>query len=166
MQDIAFQLVLKWAREGEDKDILLTDDYTRLTLDTIALYTMDYRFNSFYSEAMHPFVKAMSGVLSHAQIKATRPGLYNKVFGSTEEKQFKEDQATMNRIAQGVIDRRRAQSSRQGRFTEYLAAQEGSENWCSDARRTDHYEHDHLPCCRTRDYVSMTMSLLRTRLRG
>lgn len=108
MQDIAFQLVLKWAREGEDKDILLTDDYTRLTLDTIALCTMDYRFNSFYSEAMHPFVEAMSGVLSHAQKKATRPGLYNKVFGSTEEKQFKEDQATMNRIAQEVIDRRRS----------------------------------------------------------
>lgn len=108
MKDIAFQLVLKWAREGEDKDILLTDDFTRLTLDTIALCAMDFRFNSFYTEAMHPFVEAMNRYLGYSGKKANRPAIVNKVFGSAEEQQYKEDQATMDRVAKQVIDRRRA----------------------------------------------------------
>jgi cytochrome P450 / NADPH-cytochrome P450 reductase len=40
MKDIATQLVLSWARKGPDNRILVTEDYTRLTLDTIALCTM------------------------------------------------------------------------------------------------------------------------------
>lgn len=108
MKDIASQLLLKWARQGDSKEILLTDDFTRLTLDTIALCTMDYRFNSFYSDAMHPFVDAMLGVLSYSGVRASRPALYNKFMGSSEEAKFREDQATMDRIAKEVIDQRRA----------------------------------------------------------
>lgn len=37
MHDIASQLVLKWARFGPENDIDVTADFTRLTLDTIAL---------------------------------------------------------------------------------------------------------------------------------
>ncbi|TKA82891.1 hypothetical protein B0A55_01179 [Friedmanniomyces simplex] len=44
MKDIASQLVLKWARYGSDYVIPTTDDFTRLTLDTLALCAMDYRF--------------------------------------------------------------------------------------------------------------------------
>ena len=64
MHDIATQLVLKWARKGPENRIPVTDDFTRLTLDTIALCAMDYRFNSFYQDEMHPFVKAMTNSLS------------------------------------------------------------------------------------------------------
>jgi cytochrome P450/NADPH-cytochrome P450 reductase len=37
MYDIATQLVLKWSRYGPEHDIKVTDDFTRLTLDSIAL---------------------------------------------------------------------------------------------------------------------------------
>lgn len=37
MYDIASQLVLKWERFGPHHDIKVTDDFTRLTLDSIAL---------------------------------------------------------------------------------------------------------------------------------
>lgn len=37
MHDIATQLILKWARYGPDHEIKVTDDFTRLTLDSIAL---------------------------------------------------------------------------------------------------------------------------------
>lgn len=37
MHDVASQLVLKWARFGPDHDIDVSSDFTRLTLDTIAL---------------------------------------------------------------------------------------------------------------------------------
>ena len=43
--------------------IEVTDDMTRLTLDTIALCAFDYRFNSFYQREMHPFVGAMVDAL-------------------------------------------------------------------------------------------------------
>jgi cytochrome P450/NADPH-cytochrome P450 reductase len=43
MHDIASQLVLKWARMGPALKIHVTSDFTRLTLDTIALCAMDYR---------------------------------------------------------------------------------------------------------------------------
>ena len=51
---------MKWTRQGPGCAIRVADDFTRLTLDTIALCAMDYRFNSYYSETLHPFVEAMS----------------------------------------------------------------------------------------------------------
>lgn len=38
MLDIGSQLVSKWARYGPENKIHVTDDFTRLTLDSIALY--------------------------------------------------------------------------------------------------------------------------------
>lgn len=108
MKDIASQLVLKWARGGEKAEILLTDDFTRLTLDTIALCSMDYRFNSFYTEKMHPYVDAMVSMLSYAGIREKRPKLYTQYMASAEEAKWREDTALMDRIAQEVIDHRRA----------------------------------------------------------
>jgi cytochrome P450/NADPH-cytochrome P450 reductase len=72
MHDIAAQLVLKWARHGPDYDIQVTDDFTRLTLDVIALCAMDYRFNSYYSEAMHPFIDALASFLKTNGDRAKR----------------------------------------------------------------------------------------------
>lgn len=72
MQDIATQLVLKWARHGADYDIHVASDFTRLTLDVIALCTMDYRFNSFYREHMHPFVDALESFLKTNAGRAKR----------------------------------------------------------------------------------------------
>ena len=49
MFDVATQLVLKWERFGSEYRIDPTDDFTRLALDTIALCSMHYRINSFYT---------------------------------------------------------------------------------------------------------------------
>lgn len=65
MLDIAEQLCLKWERFGADATIDVCQDMTRLTLDAIALSTMDYRFNSFYDSRVHPFVKAMIEALEY-----------------------------------------------------------------------------------------------------
>lgn len=37
MHDIVSQMALRWARFGEDEPIDASSDFTRLTLDTIAL---------------------------------------------------------------------------------------------------------------------------------
>ncbi|MGE3539645.1 MAG: bifunctional cytochrome P450/NADPH--P450 reductase [Candidatus Tectimicrobiota bacterium] len=63
MLDIAEQLVRKWERLGADEDIDVSSDMTRLTVDTIALCGFHYRFNSFYHDTEHPFVRAMASAL-------------------------------------------------------------------------------------------------------
>ena len=44
MLDVGSQLVAKWARYGPENKIHVTDDFTRLTLDSIALYD-PFRFD-------------------------------------------------------------------------------------------------------------------------
>ena len=106
MKDIANQLVLKWARQGTER-ISAMEDFTRLTLDTIALCSMNYRFNSFYQDAMHPFVSAMVNVLAQNGARATRPALVNKMMYSANAK-LVEDRKLMQKISQEIVDRRRS----------------------------------------------------------
>jgi cytochrome P450 / NADPH-cytochrome P450 reductase len=78
-----------------------------LTLDTIALCSMDYRFNSFYQESMHPFVEAMVNVLAHNGSRSVRPAFVNRMMYQANAK-FVENAKLMKRISQEILDHRRA----------------------------------------------------------
>ncbi|RDW89799.1 bifunctional cytochrome P450/NADPH--P450 reductase [Aspergillus mulundensis] len=106
MHDIASQLALKWARYGPDSPIMVTDDFTRLTLDTLALCSMGYRFNSYYSPELHPFVEAMGDFLTEAGEKPRRPPLPAMFFRGRDEK-FANDIAVLRDTAQGVLQARK-----------------------------------------------------------
>ena len=106
MHDIATQLVLKWARKGPEYKIQASEDFTRLTLDTIALCSMDYRFNSFYSEEMHPFVQAMLRMLGAGNMPSTVSGMLHRLTGGAD-KGMREDQALMEDISNEVVQHRR-----------------------------------------------------------
>jgi cytochrome P450/NADPH-cytochrome P450 reductase len=57
-----------------------------LTLDTIALCSFDYRFNSFYQDGMHPFVtKALDALLESGR-RAGRTELETRVRRWAQEK--------------------------------------------------------------------------------
>lgn len=72
MIDISTSMIQRWnAHQGVAMDI--PDQLTRLTLDTIALCSFDYRFNSFFKEDMHPFVQDMIDFLSASALRALRP---------------------------------------------------------------------------------------------
>ncbi|KAI0381230.1 bifunctional P-450:NADPH-P450 reductase [Hypomontagnella monticulosa] len=75
MHDVSSQLALKWARHGPHNRINVAEDFTRLTLDTIALCSMGFRFNSFYSENLHPFVESMTEFLLDCGRRVQRPPL-------------------------------------------------------------------------------------------
>lgn len=107
MYDIGTQLVAKWARMGPDQKINVTDDFTRLTLDSIALCVMGKRFNSFYSEKMNPFVTAMVSFLLESGRRAQQTKI-GALFNRSRERQYYEDIALMKRVAQEVVDYRRA----------------------------------------------------------
>ncbi|KAJ4518381.1 hypothetical protein HRR90_009372 [Exophiala dermatitidis] len=106
MYDIASQLVLKWERYGPNHDIHVTDDFTRLTLDSIALCAMGTRFNSFYTEEMHPFVHAMVGMLVGAGERARRPPLPSYFYQAADRK-FQEDVNLMVKVATDLVKQRR-----------------------------------------------------------
>ncbi|KAJ5857263.1 NADPH-cytochrome p450 reductase FAD-binding alpha-helical domain-3 [Penicillium solitum] len=107
MSDVARQLCFKWARQGSSASINISEDFTRLTLDTIALCTMSFRLNSYYnSDTMHPFVQSMLYVLKEADLQATLPGVANCVRVKAQRRMSKHIE-TMRSIAGDIIKGRR-----------------------------------------------------------
>lgn len=115
MKDIANQLILSWARKGPENRILATDDFTKLTLDTIALCTMSYRFNSFYSEAMNPFVEAMMVVLKENNARNTRPGFVTKLMIRKDAERQKGIDF-MRKVGMDIVEARRADPVKKNDF--------------------------------------------------
>ena len=107
MHEILTQLVLKWARYGSNHRIDAADDFTRLTLDSIAICAMDTRFNSFYTESVHPFVKAMQEVLLEAGRRAIRPPLIKRLMRSADRK-YADDIEVLQSTAQQIVADKRA----------------------------------------------------------
>ncbi|KFA73184.1 hypothetical protein S40288_08930 [Stachybotrys chartarum IBT 40288] len=110
MHDVATQLALKWARYGQDAFIPVTDDFTRLTLDTLALCSMGFRFNSYYSPTLHPFIQAMGEFLTEAGARANRVPLPSFFYRANDSK-FEQDIDVLRKTAKGVLDERRARPS-------------------------------------------------------
>ncbi|KAF2866675.1 cytochrome P450 [Massariosphaeria phaeospora] len=106
MHDIASQLVMKWARHGSENVIQVTEDFTRLTLDTLALCAMDFRFNSYYKDEMHPFVQAMTAFLATSGGRARRGAL--NIFYRQESQKYWQDIELLRKTSREVIETRRA----------------------------------------------------------
>lgn len=106
MKDIASQLVLKWARMGDSYRIPAADDFTRLTLDTLALCAMSYRFNSFYKDEMHPFIDAMVNFLRVGGNKQRRANVMAPFFRA-EDQQFEQSIKYMRDLSADLVKQRR-----------------------------------------------------------
>lgn len=106
MLDIAQQMISKWERfQGEELDV--ADQFSRLTLDTIALTSFDLRFNSFYKEEMHPFIKAMNEILEGARQRTRRPPFMTNFIDSTFPTTFYKACQWSHEYADGLIAERR-----------------------------------------------------------
>jgi cytochrome P450 / NADPH-cytochrome P450 reductase len=104
--EIAEQLVESWAgRQGEDLPV--ADDMTRLTLDTISLTGFGYRFNSFDSPELHPFLQAMGGALTEAMLRNQQLPFVTRL-RRKQEVAYRRDIATMQALVDDVIRQRRA----------------------------------------------------------
>lgn len=104
MQEVAGQLCDHWqAHEGED--LLVADDMTRLTLDTISLSGFGFRFNSFDSRELHPFLGAMVRVLAANMAKLTRMPILERL--RKDPPDYLADIDTMNGLVDEVIRQRR-----------------------------------------------------------
>nr|KAK5432318.1 hypothetical protein LTR18_011177 [Exophiala xenobiotica] len=67
---------------------------------------MGTRFNSFYTEDLHPFVKAMVGLLAAAGERARRPAFANFLYRSANQK-YHDDISLLAKIASDVVEERR-----------------------------------------------------------
>ena len=107
MKDIISQCILKWARHGQEYIIEVAEDWTRLTLGTLALCAMGYRFNSFYSDQMHPFVAAFMQILAGAAARATRPSIATP-FRKFEDKMFFDNIQCCRELCANLLQERRS----------------------------------------------------------
>lgn len=110
MRDIATQMAMKWARQGSSHPIPVSSDFTRLTLDTLALCSMNFRFNSFYRDDLHPFINAMADVLTECGNKERRPNFLGVLYRSVDKK-FQSDIGLMRQTADRVLQARRQKST-------------------------------------------------------
>ncbi|MBB6352013.1 cytochrome P450/NADPH-cytochrome P450 reductase [Nonomuraea muscovyensis] len=112
MLEVAEQLVASWAaRQGQDLPV--SDDMTRLTLDTISLTGFGYRFESFDKPELHPFLQAMGGALTEAMLRNQRLPVVTRLRRRQEEI-YRRDIATMRELVDDVIRRRRAEGGGAG----------------------------------------------------
>ncbi|NUP75930.1 MAG: cytochrome P450, partial [Nonomuraea sp.] len=101
MLEVAEQLVASWAgRQGQDLPV--ADDMTRLALDTISLTGFGFRFDSFASPELHPFLQAMGGALTEAMLRNQQLPFVTKLKRGHEEA-YRRDIATMRALVDDVI---------------------------------------------------------------
>ncbi|KAJ7452215.1 fatty acid hydroxylase [Mycena latifolia] len=104
MRDICDQLVLKWERFGPHAALDPSDDFTRLTLDTIAYCSMSYRLNSFYTEKQPPFAAAMVDFLIESDLRASRPRVIQALIGNNAK--YERDIKTMTDLGDEIVKER------------------------------------------------------------
>ncbi|MEU0572255.1 cytochrome P450 [Nonomuraea sp. NPDC005983] len=107
MLEVGERLVGSWAaRQGQDLPV--SDDMTRLTLDVISLTGFGYRFNSFDSPELHPFLKAMGGALTEAMLRNRQIPLVTKLKRKQDEG-YRNDIRIMRDLVDEVIKQRRSE---------------------------------------------------------
>lgn len=106
MLEVADGLVAKWSRLS-GKDVLVADDMTRFTLDSIAVAGFGHRFNSFEKEELDSFLEALGRALGESLNMITRLPMQQR-FARKAERQFEADIAEMNALVDGIIADRRA----------------------------------------------------------
>ncbi len=112
MLEVADALVAKWDRHlGQDVNV--PDDMTRFTLDSIAIAGFGYRFNSFGTEQLDPFLESLATALIECMNKATRLPIQQR-FAKKGKAKLAEAIATMNTLVDQVIAERRAHPTEGG----------------------------------------------------
>ncbi|KAJ4303024.1 hypothetical protein N0V90_001915 [Kalmusia sp. IMI 367209] len=112
MYDMTSQLAMKWARFGKNSPITVTDDMTRLTLDVIALCSMDFRFNSYYRTGTHPFVEAMTEFLVESGDRARRLPIPSWFYRKADKKFFGNIDVMRN-TAREILQERKGESEKE-----------------------------------------------------
>ena len=99
--EVCDALIAKWTRLS-GTDVLVADDMTRLTLDSIAIAGFGHRFDSFAREELDSFLVALGRALAEALSTITRLPLQQR-FARRAQAQYEADIAEMNALVDGII---------------------------------------------------------------
>ncbi|MFF9404681.1 cytochrome P450 [Streptomyces anandii] len=105
MLEIAQNPAGKWERR-EGQSVNITDDYTRLTLDTIALSGFGYRFKSFDEEELHPFLNALLEALIESLRRSQELPMMTKL-RKADDRKYRDNIRLMQDLVESVIKERR-----------------------------------------------------------
>lgn len=103
--EVCDQLVAKWTKLS-GTDVLVADDMTRLTLDSIAIAGFGHRFNSFEREELDSFLLSLGSALEESLNRMTRLPIQQK-FAKKQNRQFDADIDEMNTLVDDIIADRR-----------------------------------------------------------
>ena len=103
--EVCDQLVAKWTRAA-GTDVLVADDMTRLTLDSIAIAGFGHRFNSFEKEELDSFLLALGRALGESLSMITRLPIQQR-FAKRSQRQYDADIDEMNALVDGLIAERK-----------------------------------------------------------
>ncbi len=104
--EVCDQLIAKWSGLT-GQDVVIADDMTRLTLDSIAIAGFGHRFDSFAHDDIDPFLESLASALGESLNVITRLPIQQK-FASRSTAQFNADILAMNTLVDGIIADRRA----------------------------------------------------------
>jgi cytochrome P450 / NADPH-cytochrome P450 reductase len=104
--EVCDQLIAKWTGLA-GQDVLIADDMTRLTLDSIAIAGFGHRFNSFARDEIDPFLESLASALGESLNVITRLPIQQK-FAKKSTAQFNADILAMNTLVDDIIADRRA----------------------------------------------------------
>jgi cytochrome P450 / NADPH-cytochrome P450 reductase len=104
--EVCDQLIAKWTGLA-GHDVLIADDMTRLTLDSIAIAGFGHRFDSFSRDEIDPFLESLASALGESLNVITRLPIQQK-FAKKSTAQFNADIISMNTLVDGIIADRRA----------------------------------------------------------
>jgi cytochrome P450 / NADPH-cytochrome P450 reductase len=104
--EVCDQLIAKWTTLA-GQDVIIADDMTRLTLDSIAIAGFGHRFDSFAHDEIDPFLESLASALGESLNVITRLPIQQK-FAKKSTAQFNTDIVAMNTLVDGIIADRRA----------------------------------------------------------
>ncbi|KTE18747.1 reductase [Sphingopyxis sp. H050] len=107
--DVCDELVAKWEKLA-GTDVLVADDMTRLTIDSIAIAGFGHRFDSFGRDELDDFLVALGRALEEALNMITRLPIQQR-FAQRARARYEADIAQMNSLVDGIIADRRRQPS-------------------------------------------------------
>lgn len=105
MVDTLTQMLMHWEHNSAPFDIV--DQSTRLTLDTIGLCAFRFRFNSFHSERVHPFVENLMKVLVQIDERSKFPDGLLKLRYFANKKYYGAIQEMFDIVDELVAERKR-----------------------------------------------------------
>ncbi len=106
IREVCDQLIAKWSGLA-GQDLVIADDMTRLTLDSIAVAGFGHRFDSFARDELDPFLVSLASALGEALNVITRLPVQQR-FAKKSTRRFATDIAAMNTLVDGIIADRRA----------------------------------------------------------